>query len=359
MSRFFNPRLAPARQQGLTLIELMVAMVLSLVLMLGAMQLFVGSKQTYQLSEGLARVQENGRFALDLLAREVRQAGYTGCFARPEFTNLIDDDNSAATDPPWWQYNFVQPIFGYEGSDADVDFPAELTAGPSDAPAWTAEAEPDALVVLFGDARQNFAVTGPASPSPDAALEIDSTIEWDAGQALLATDCERATSFRLTTAKTASDSLLKHAASGLPSQNNCSASLPYSCGSGVAPIMIRPYVKDVSRVVALQARGYYVANTNRLDADGNPVPALYRQRLTASGLTREELVEGVADMQVTYGVAPENNRSAEKFLPKDDVDDDEWPQVVALRIELTMRSVIDPLLEQTFAATIALRNRTL
>ena len=51
----------PVRQHGLTLVELMVSLVLSLVLMLGAMQLFVGSKQTYRLSDSLARVQESGR----------------------------------------------------------------------------------------------------------------------------------------------------------------------------------------------------------------------------------------------------------------------------------------------------------
>ncbi len=63
-------------QQGMTLIELMIAIALSLTLMAGAMQFLVSSRQTYDLTDDLSRIQENGRIALDILVRDIRMAGY-------------------------------------------------------------------------------------------------------------------------------------------------------------------------------------------------------------------------------------------------------------------------------------------
>lgn len=63
-------------QRGLTLIEIMVALVLSLFLIAGVIQLFLGSKQTYRFHDALSRLQENGRFALDSMTRDIRMAGF-------------------------------------------------------------------------------------------------------------------------------------------------------------------------------------------------------------------------------------------------------------------------------------------
>ena len=65
-------------KQGFTLIELMVAMVLGMLLMAVAIQIFVGNRDTYRFNSNLARVQENGRFAFDQIARVVRMTGYQG-----------------------------------------------------------------------------------------------------------------------------------------------------------------------------------------------------------------------------------------------------------------------------------------
>ena len=64
-------------QLGLSLIELMVAMALGLLLMTGVIQVFLSSRQTYAANEAMGRLQENGRFALEFVARSARLAGYT------------------------------------------------------------------------------------------------------------------------------------------------------------------------------------------------------------------------------------------------------------------------------------------
>lgn len=65
------------RQLGLSLIELMVAMTIGLFLVAVVGSLFVSAKQMYRTQDNLARLQENGRYAMDILGRNVRDAGYT------------------------------------------------------------------------------------------------------------------------------------------------------------------------------------------------------------------------------------------------------------------------------------------
>jgi len=71
------------RQHGLTLVELMIAMVLGLVLVAGAIQLLVSNKQSYRLQDSLSRLQENGRFAIQLLSDDIRMSGFHDPFTGP------------------------------------------------------------------------------------------------------------------------------------------------------------------------------------------------------------------------------------------------------------------------------------
>lgn len=64
------------RQLGLSLVELLVALALAMLLIAGFLQIFMSVRSTYAAIEALARVQENGRFALDVLTQHARQAGY-------------------------------------------------------------------------------------------------------------------------------------------------------------------------------------------------------------------------------------------------------------------------------------------
>ena len=66
------------KQLGLTLVELMVAMLVGLLLMAGILKVFSSNQQTYRVTENLSRVQENGRYAIDILTRSVRKAGHAG-----------------------------------------------------------------------------------------------------------------------------------------------------------------------------------------------------------------------------------------------------------------------------------------
>jgi len=66
------------RQQGLSLIELMIAMTLGLILLAGVVQIFLSSKQTYSTVMGTSQLLDNGRLATHFISNSVTKAGYWG-----------------------------------------------------------------------------------------------------------------------------------------------------------------------------------------------------------------------------------------------------------------------------------------
>ena len=107
------------RQRGLTLVELMIAMLLGLFLLGGLLQIFISSKQTYKMQEALSRLQENGRFAIDFMARDIRLAGYKGC-SSIAYDSSTSDTILNIQDPPDpttdFLYDFNTAIEGFEAT---------------------------------------------------------------------------------------------------------------------------------------------------------------------------------------------------------------------------------------------------
>lgn len=79
------------RQSGFSLIELMIAMTLSLMLLGAVIQVFLSSKLTSELSDDISRIQENGRFSLEFLSRDIRMAGYSAVESHRETANVFND----------------------------------------------------------------------------------------------------------------------------------------------------------------------------------------------------------------------------------------------------------------------------
>lgn len=65
-----------SRQVGLSLIELMVAMLIGLFLILGVTQIFINNQTSYLFQQSQLGNQENGRFSLAILNQELLKAGY-------------------------------------------------------------------------------------------------------------------------------------------------------------------------------------------------------------------------------------------------------------------------------------------
>ncbi len=65
-----------SKQQGLTLIEIMIALIIGTFLLAGVIQIYLSTTQSYRMLENQSRLQENGRFAMDFMTRDIRQAGF-------------------------------------------------------------------------------------------------------------------------------------------------------------------------------------------------------------------------------------------------------------------------------------------
>ena len=87
-----------ATQGGFSLIELMVAITISLILLAGVSQVFLSSKTSYNLQDGMGRLQENARFALDIMSSSIGQGGYasTSSAAIDAFDGTNDKENYTA-----------------------------------------------------------------------------------------------------------------------------------------------------------------------------------------------------------------------------------------------------------------------
>lgn len=70
-------------EQGFSLVELMVAMVIGLIVLLVVGTLFMNSRQTYLAQDASSRLQENARYANELFGRQIRSAGYTATSFNP------------------------------------------------------------------------------------------------------------------------------------------------------------------------------------------------------------------------------------------------------------------------------------
>ncbi|MCP3675342.1 MAG: pilus assembly protein PilW, partial [Gammaproteobacteria bacterium] len=103
---------------GMTLVEIMIALVLSLVLIGGIITVFIANKATFRSQEGLAQLQENGRMALSILTNDIRNAGYGGCdFQKAIITNTLNNSNN-------YVWNFTNFIDGFESTSTSAWEPA-------------------------------------------------------------------------------------------------------------------------------------------------------------------------------------------------------------------------------------------
>ena len=88
------------RQSGFSIIEIMIALTLGLFILGGILYVFIGSRTVFVSNDAVAKIQEDGRMAMERLTREIRQAGFMGCSNSLDITPRIiadpDHDGNSA-----------------------------------------------------------------------------------------------------------------------------------------------------------------------------------------------------------------------------------------------------------------------
>lgn len=357
---------ARQEQAGLTLMELLVAMALGGFLVLGVVNVFLTTRESSSVESALARVQESGRFAMDILADDLRRAHYTGC-------NSINRTPNTLMDP--FTYVGVRGYMRDDGGWSSAPDPNDPSLAKITENAIQDSIRPgtdvlnlhvsthlgDELLAANVLANQTtFSLTG----NPDCLLEE--------GDAIVLSSCLTTDIFwaDLGGSYTCTDesSTVNVTVDGI--KNDLTATF-FPAG----------YTIEQTSVSKFESVSWYVGDTGR-ERNGETVYALFRQTLDQQP---EEMIEGVEFMQVQYGQRGGSSASpTTRFVNADDPNLD-WDEVVSVRVGLLIqnydpvRDASDPrtyvladpntpiaptdhggglVLRQAFRTTTALRNTT-
>jgi type IV pilus assembly protein PilW len=365
------PSWVSRHQRGIGLVEIMVALTLGLVLMGGVLQVFLSNKQTYRMQEAHARLQENGRFAIGKISRDIREAGYWGCASHSVSTSLKTTLKTLGTYQDYF-YDFTRIVEGFEwtgsawtpaADDTNVfkkAFKGDIDTPGSDIFTVRAPLGPNIRVIKDPkdpdeDDDDDYMVSSTGDPyinnPPNNGLK-DSDI-------VMVSDCTSATIMQVTDAPPAglndpppggASGPLTHAGSGTPGNSTSDLGVAY---------------RNDSEVVKIDTISYYIR------AGDGGLPGLYRRE---GDDPSEEMIEGVENMQILYGEDTDGDFSANCYLPANSVSD--WANVVSVRVNLLLMTLDDNLtaapqtfqfnrqtfpasrrLRRVFTTTVGIRNR--
>ncbi len=348
------------RQAGIGLIELMISITLGLFLISGAVGVFISSKSTQGFNTELSWIQDNARFTMATLTRDIRMAGYFGCSSSQNTTNTVNSGSE-------WYLDFNIGVEGWDGSES---FP---TGFPSAYNSNAASGLPNSDLITIRSASETELRIDRTPSINSVNLQLFDDHPFEVGDILVASDCEQTSIFQMT-ASTASHVVVHNTGAGSP--GNCTHLLAGAGCTGVGPQQGHLFDSSNGATISqIKSYGYFVD----LADDGSP--ALFRREMYgnsgSANLRNVELVQGVENIQVVYGHDSNDDDYADHYIDATDVTSSAmWEDVVAVRLHVLFRSYTETATEplpfrfvnatytpndrffrQEFISTIELRNK--
>lgn len=319
-----NPdRFAPVvAQRGLSLVELMIALVIGMLIVAGVTFVFMNSRQTYTYGNDLARIQEDGRFAINALNHDLRMTALPGCVRISNFAIVaaspvpsFDKEPTVTGDRYLAGHAYALTIAGASGVPSSDVFTIRRLAGPS--------------------IRLSVAQSG-----SDPLVFAQNTIELAQSDLAIISDCNgQADLFRVSSVAGSSPVTIGHAAPANSQPTFGSLANPHS-----------GYTEGISSISKFLENSYFVADTGRTNQSGQAVTSLFKREVNGSVT---ELIEGVQDMRVFYGVNSDAaNDTVDQYLPVQNMTNALWQQVIALRVDLLLRAREDNTLSEAQSYTL-------
>jgi len=350
------------RQNGFSLIELMLALALGLVVTAGIVQLFVGNNRTNQLITGQSRLQESARYALDFVSRSVRNGGFYGC--DPENDKIYNTLN--ANWDQIFELDLTVPVQGFDGTgngNGVGDWSPSLAAlprtigGTSIVPAngidiSTLVPLSDILVLRYQVA-PGYRITQQVDPNSDPVVENNGDVDLEVGDYAVISDCEQAALFRVTGLSGGANLTLARNTGTGTFDNRAGVSLSqqgltYGNASDNAGSVVSKVNTDI----------FFVAESTNENNRGDAVTSLWRKRGTDAPV---ELVEGISDLQVLFGIdstPSDAESSANRYVTYGSVGNN-IVRSIRVSIEANTVDVVSDSPEpisRTFTQTISVRN---
>ena len=309
-----------SRSGGFSLVELMVALTIGLIILGAVSSLFVSSKQTYTTQDSLARLQENARFAMQFLIKDLRLAGYFGCISDIAPDSVYSSLNSSTA----FAYNAQVPLEGLYGT---TWYPSGTTTLPSGIVSGT-----DAIAIRKADPSNSISLNA-EMPNTSAVLKVNSIAGLSDGDIIMISDCASADIMQITGLNSTDPHIVHNAGAGTPGNSGQQLSKAYSPSTGPGG----------TRVMQFKTSQYFIGT----GVSGNP--ALFRQDNTAAPV---ELVEGIENLQILYGeyttLPPDPNR--QNWVPsiyREASAVSDWTKVVSVRIGILARTLDDAVTGQS------------
>ena len=300
------------QQQGFSLVELMIAMTIGIVLTFGIAQVYTQSKETYRTQGELSRLQENARYALDILARDIRMAGFAGCrsVSADGFT-ITEVDSIDFGSNPSFNYSASGVVTGHE-DETTMTLPPGLTA---------ADIVDDTHFLTVQSAGRCSSLLNANMADENADIQlVNANCGFQQNDIVIVQNCTNRDLFRITNTP---------ATSGTPSLSHSTLSTAYTMG-GVAD-------ETAAEVLSFSSNTYYIRN------DTSGIPALFvidnTRPTSAQPLA---LIEGVENMKVEYGLDVDGSGDGvpDVYVRANSVGGD-WEDLMSIRITLLMRTIED------------------
>ncbi len=319
---------------GFSLIELMVAMAIGAVFILGITQMFVAQKTTHSLQLGMSQIQEGGRLAVEMMSRDVRMADYWGCAkGKINVVNNLDINDSAVglTAEKKQAMNFLQAggIVGHRAVSGEKIASLKVVLGSD-------------IITLRGAVSSNCSVTGTDLSS--AAIQVASC-NVDSAEFVVISDCMGGDIFQNTGAGIGKNLAHNNANSVVPGNNMLANTNAAHC-NGRSQCLSQEYAAG-AKILKPYTSTYFIAASS----SGSGNTGLFK-RDELNGRSHE-LINGVENMKIHYAVdtdydatASSNTldqptRSANRWMTAAAIAADNkilWDEVIAIRVEFLLHS---------------------
>jgi len=305
---------ARSYHSGVSMVELMIVMAITLVLVAGTIRFYISNKTVQAIQSEVSQIQTDARFSMEVLSRDLRMANSGSCRTLSYWSLKKTDDthfhNHVINGPA--TLNNITPISGWEANNTgpndqldNVSFYGAQISGRTAAD-WTAGGNPvdvntnlaipnsDILNIMYSGATNTRVLSG-----TEQSLTLASVDNIKAGDFLLVSDCTSLDIFVACSVNTANNSV------------SFDTNSPNSvCGTGNGQVSndtdaFRSHVIDnstVGNVSKLVSNTYFVGKpAGGANNSADLIPGLYK---ISNGSPAQQIIEGVESMQVLYDGKP-------------------------------------------------------
>lgn len=278
---------------GLTLIEMMLALTLSVLILSGIMEIYLATENNHLTLTALSSLQENGNIAIQLLSSDIRIAGYIGCAKLTPHFPLTTHVATSMT--PENKIENYQSVAIKEESDA---------------------------ITLRHASSENATLLQPMQSK--SILSITQKPKFHQNDNLIISDCKTAEIFSIKKIVASKD------------KRQIFTRQP-----------LNTYFNAFAEVNLLKITTYFIGKTERHDATGAPIYALYKMD---ENFNKTELVEGIKNMKIDYDMV-EQGKMIEH--PANEVRN--AAKIAGISIKLTLTSLNQIRLQKNVYTYVALR----